>query len=219
MALDRSAVIELLKYPVTIFSILLALIAGKYALGISFGPVAEISPSGVKFTQEAKGEITELASKLNGALVAIEELKKHSPAGDTQSAQAKSTVFQAAQTVSDQTAQLATLSTPLVPDAPKQRGFIWIGDYQSQWNKPMLAPLGTGQPVSVPPEQLGAGTEYLTLGNMVVRDGLPSNDADYFRARKSLGVVPRGTKVRLIRPPTAINREYAVQYWAEIELP
>jgi hypothetical protein len=47
--------------------------------------------------------------------------------------------------------------------------------------------------------------------------GLPSNDADYFRARMSLGVIPRGTSVRLVNAPVAIDRPYAAPYWAQIE--
>ncbi|KAF0811791.1 hypothetical protein IGB42_03598 [Andreprevotia sp. IGB-42] len=43
MADENSTLVELLKYPVAIFSVLLALIIGKYALGITFGLVAEIS--------------------------------------------------------------------------------------------------------------------------------------------------------------------------------
>lgn len=47
--------------------------------------------------------------------------------------------------------------------------------------------------------------------------GLPSNDADCSRVRKSLGVIPRGTSVRLVNAPVAIDRPYAVPYWAQIE--
>lgn len=80
--------------------------------------------------------------------------------------------------------------------------------------------LGAGprdEPVRDSPASLPLSATYTSLGNMVVRDGLPSNDADYFRARASLGVIPRGTSIRLVTAPVAIDRQYAVQYWAQIE--
>lgn len=219
MAEEKSGVIELLKYPVTVLSILFALIIAKFALGISFGVVAEIGPGGVKFAQDAKGEIADLAGKLNGAIVAIEELKRQSSSQEVRSPKVETAIFEATQTVSDQTAQLAKLSSDQPAGTPKQKGFIWIGDYKSGWSKVKLGALDTGQAITVSPEKLLPGTNYSVLGNMVVRDGLPSNDADYFRGRKSLGVIPRGTKVRLVKAPVAIDREFALQYWAEVELP
>jgi hypothetical protein len=217
MAEEKITAVELLKYPVTVFSILLALIIAKFTLGISFGAVAEVGPGGVKFAQDAKAEIADLAGKLNGAVVAIEELKKQSETR-APSAQSQTAVFEATQTVSDQTAQLAKLSSDQPAGTSKQKGYIWIGDYKNGWNRVKLGAVDTGQPIAGSPEKLLPGTEYSVLGNMVVRDGLPSNDADYFGGRKSLGVIPRGTKVRLVKAPVLIDREYVVQYWAEVEL-
>lgn len=211
--------VELLKYPLTILSLLIALIVAKYTLGVSFGAVTEVSLEGVKFTQDAKGEIADLAGKLNGALAAIEELKKQAGSKETFSPRAQSEIFAATQTVSDQTAQLAKLSSVQAAGSPKQKGLIWIGDYKNGWSRVLLSAIDTGKQIVVPPDKLLSGTEYSVLGNMVVRDGLPSNDADYFRGRKSLGVIPRGTKVRLVRAPAAIDRGFAVQYWAEVESP
>jgi hypothetical protein len=218
MAEESSSVAGLLRYPVTVFSILIALIIAKYALGLSFGAVATVGPGGVTFVQDAKAEIADLAGRLNGALAAIEELRKQTAPAGGSSAQAKTAIFAATQTVSDQTAQLAKLTSDQPSGAVKQKGFIWIGDYKNGWNSVKLGNTATGQAVTDPPQKLLPGTEYSVLGNMVVRDGLPSNDADYFRSRKSLGVVPRGTRVRLVRAPVPIDREFAVQYWAEVEV-
>jgi hypothetical protein len=214
-----SSVIELLKYPLTVFSILIALILGKSYLGITFGPITEVSSSGIKFGQDAKGEIADLAGKLNGALKAIEELNKSAAAKSAKSPVVQATVFEATQTVSDQTAQFAKLPTGQMTEGPKPKGFIWVGDYENGWDRVKLGTVDTGQPITAAPTKLLPGTEYRVLANMVVRDGLPSNDAEYFRSRKSLGIVSRGTKVRLVRSPVGINREFAVQYWAEVELP
>ena len=217
---SKSAVwVELLKYPVTILSLLLALVGAKSMLGLQFGAVTELGPGGFKFAQEAKGEIADIASKLNGALAEIEALKKAAPAAQAASAQTQKELFAASQTVSDQTAQLADVAREIAPNGPVTRkGYIWIGDYKTAWGKVMLGNTSQGDaPVTTRPEDLPLGSSYTALGNLVVRDGLPSNDAEYFRARSSLGVVPKGTSLRLVSTPVAINREYAVQYWAQIE--
>ena len=218
MAEEQSKLVELLKYPLVVFSVLVALIIAKYTLEISFGAVSEISKDGIKFSQEQKGELANLASKLNGAIAEIEQLKKNAPVAQTSSAQAQATVFQAAQTVSDQTAQLANIAAKS-PTSTFQQGWIWIGNYKDGWNPTTLSVPNTGQPVAVAPAQLTPGAEYQITGNMVVRDGLPENDAKYYEARKSLGTLPRGTRVRLVAAPTGVERQFAVQYWAKIELP
>lgn len=211
--------VELLKYPVTIFSFVLALVVAKSLLGIQFGQVTELGPGGVKFAQQASAEIADLAGKLNGALAEIEALKKVLPDTRANTDQGRKEVFAASQTVSDQTAALANVTRDPVPNAaPVRRGYIWIGDFSNgNWSKTMLGSGARDDPVKDPPASLALSATYTTLGNMVVRDGLPSNDADYFRARPSLGVIPRGTPVRLVNTPVAIDRQYAVQYWAQIE--
>ncbi len=50
-----------------------------------------------------------------------------------------------------------------------------------------------------------------------MRDGLPANDAEYFRAKKIVGTIGRGTRIRLITSPKGVDREFATQYWAEVE--
>lgn len=211
--------VELLKYPITIFSVLLALAAAKSMLGIQFGQITEFGPGGVKFAREASAEIADLASGLNGALAEIEALKKASPNTQANTDQGRKEVHAATQTVSDQTAALANVAREQAPSALEVRkGYIWIGDFSNgTWGKTMLGSGPSDTPVKGPPQNLALSAAYTTLGNMVVRDGLPSNDAEYFRARASLGVIPRGASIRLVNAPVAIDRQYAVQYWAQIE--
>jgi hypothetical protein len=192
MAEERSNYMELLKYPITVFSILLALIIAKYTLGISFGPISEVGPGGVKFSQETNAKLADLEGKLNGVLVEIDALRKTASLEDTtKRPQIEAEIFEATQTVSDQTAQLASLSTVKQTSGTSQRGFLWIGDYSNKWDRARLGSLDTGQPITLPPDKLQPGTEYKVLGNMVVRDGLPPNDQDYFRSREIVGTITR----------------------------
>jgi hypothetical protein len=215
---EKPYVVELLKDPVVVLTILVALIVAKWTLGISFGAVAEINATGVKFAEGGGAVVAALDARLSGAEAQIEQLKEQLPErlGIVEGKPEKVEVFARQQTVSDQVAQITKFSSA-TGASPKQ-GYIWIGDFgDGRWDRAELGSVQTGQPVAEPPDQLRVGTEYKVLRNAIVRDDLPENNADYFRARKTIGTVSRGTRVRLTKGPFPIDRQYAVQYWAEIE--
>ena len=212
----KASIVELAKYPIAVLSIFLSLVGAKYILGIPFGSVAEITKDGVKFTQDAKGEIASLSAQLNGAMKSIEEIKRQLPTKSL-STEARSEIFEASQTVPDQTAQLTTIKSN---DASAElTGHIWIGDYNkatSTWQRVKLVSPTTNSPLASPPTSVAPGAVFAVSGNMVLRDGLLQNDSSYFQGRKSLGVLPTGTRVRVLSSPVAIDREFAVQYWLQV---
>ena len=216
MAEEKSTLVELAKYPVAVLSIFLALVGAKYVLDIPFGSVSEITKDGVKFTQDAKGEIASLSAQLNGAMKSIEEIKRQLPSKSL-STEAKSEIFEASQTVPDQTAQLTTVKST---DAGAElTGYIWIGDYSkatSTWQRVKLVSPTTNAPLASAPPTIAPGAVFAVSGNMVLRDGLPQNDGAYFQGRKSLGVLPTGTRVKVLSAPVAIDREFAAQYWLQV---
>ena len=219
--MSESTSVELLKYPVAVFSVLLALVVAHYALGLELGLVTEVTASGVKFA-EKKGQatfeaLTSLEGRVNKGLIELEELKKavNKP---VESPELKAKLFEAEQTVSDQTAKVEKIQPPVAGRRSQLSGYIYIGDYNGTWVRPKLAALDAGQAVTVAPSALRMDTEYKLLGNMVVRDGRPENGAEYYRARASLGVVPVGKKVRLLGEPIGFPRAAVTQYWAEIEV-
>ena len=213
--------IELAKYPVLVLSIVLALIILKYSLDLEFGMITEVSTDGLKFSKKsnkaALEAITELELKLNDLSVRLSSIE-NKDTSDSSVEQIKAETFFASQEVSDATATIAKLSPPIQGTKSETLiGWMWVGNYDNEWIKTPFARIDTGQPLEVGPVRMQAGTEYKVLGNMVIRDGLPPNDEDYYRARKSLGIVPRGSIVRLLDSPKGIDREFAVQYWAKIE--
>lgn len=157
-------------------------------------------------------------SRLNEIDLRIAVLEQRIQSVSGTSRQTQLNAFSAAQIVSDKTAQISTLQKEVAPAADALRGYIWIGNYDQAWESPKLARLDTGQPLDLAPSDMLAGTEYTVLGNMVVRDGLPDNNKEYFRGRENLGVVPRGGRVVLLKAPVGIDREFAVQYWVEVEV-
>ena len=214
--------VELLKYPVLVFSVVIALVILKHFLGLEFGVVTEVGTQGVKFAEQSQATLEALAdleARVNESLVRLQavESQLQTPAEETK--RVESAAFLAAQSVSDATAAIARLQEAAVSDrAEKLRGYIWIGNYGRKWEPTKLGHLDTGQPITLPPEQIAPGTTYKVLGNMVLREGLPANDKEYFRGQASLGVVPRGSTVSIGKKPVGIDREFAIQYWAEIEV-
>ena len=218
--MSESTSVELLKYPIAIFSVLLALVVARHALGLEFGLVTEVTASGVKFA-EKKGQatfeaLTTLEGRVTKGLIELEELKK-AVSKPVDSPELKAKLFEAEQTVSDQTAKVEKIQPPTASRRSQLSGYIYIGDYNGSWARPKLA-LEAGQAVSAPPSALRMDTEYKLLGNMVVRDGRPDNGSEYYKARAILGVVPLGRKVRLLSEPIGFARSAVTQYWAEIEV-
>jgi hypothetical protein len=205
-------ILELFKYPVTIVTLLIAVLVAKAA------GVTEISlpgGGGAKFDQQAQASVAALDSKLNAAIQDLQALRREK-AGETKpTKETEEKVFTAAQTVSDQTAQFAKLNRSEAK-APRT-GFIWIGNYRGAWNPVELSTSSGGDAITTPPDRLQAGEEYYVRGNMVIRDGLPGNDETYYRGRQVIGTVTRGAKVKLLATPTGLDREFAVQYWVQVE--
>lgn len=213
---SNSTFIELAKYPVTVLSIFLALAGAKYLLGVRFDTITKISSDGVEFSQEAKGEIASLATQVNALSKTVDELRKET-SDKPLTVEAKAKIAEAAQTVSNQTADLASVK-PAQGEATAARGYIWIGDYDAAgktWSRIRLVAPNSNQAVS--PSSLTIGGEYVVSANLVMRDGQPRNDDDYYRSLATLGVVRNGTRVRLLSAPVAIDRGFAVQYWVQVE--
>ena len=218
MADQASSYVDLAKYPLAVASVFLALVGAKFILGVPFGAVSKITKDGIEFTQEAKGEIASLSSQVNASTKAIEEIKKQLLSKPL-SSEAKSDIFEASQTVSNQTAQIATVGGGASGAGDVASGFIWIGDYaksSSSWPRVKLVSPATNAPLVSAPATVAPGTVFTLSSNMVLRDGLPANDAEYFQGRRSLGVLPSGTRVRIVTAPVGIDREFAVQYWARV---
>ena len=224
MAEKPTVAVELLKYPVMIFTIVLALIIMKFLFGLEFGVVTELSTEGVKFSEQSKATVSalaELEARVEELNLRAEALEKQTPTSAVAETRVRSEAFSLAQTVSDATAKVSRIGEERARGRAKPlRGYIWIGDFDGQWQKQQLLRLDTGQPVELRPEQILNGTEYRVRGNIVIRDGLPANDAQYFS-----GVEPehrRGYQGKQGEDPQPTcgggSRVRRAGYSAEIEL-
>ncbi len=210
--------IEIFKYPILVFSIVLAVLILKVSLGLEFGVVTELSTSGLKFSEQsnqaALKAISELELKLGELSLKVEALEE---GGHPESAMVQNN-FTATQEVSDSTAAIARLTAGTQDSKPTVlTGYMFIGNYTKDWDKTTIGRLDTGYGNTTPPAEMRQGMQYRVLGNMVIRDGLPPNTDEYYRARANIGVVPRNSLVTLLDNPEAVKRDSVVQYWAKVE--
>lgn len=221
--INLSPLLELLKYPVLAFSILMLLLGVRYWVGMEFGLVTELSTDGIKFaaekTDKTYNTVTNLEGRLNKVEVEIEEIKKALPKNSFVVPAAQ--ILEATETVSDQTASIENINGGSPgKGAELVRGYIWIGGYDNEgWHNPRLAYKDSGLPIEGDPKRLKSGTEYQVLGNMVLREELPGSNEKSHKDIKSLGVVPRGAVVRLMGEPKEIERGGRNPYWVSVEVP
>jgi hypothetical protein len=216
--------IDLVKYPVLVLTILICAIIAKYALKLEFGVVTELGTTGVKFAEKSRetgAALADLSGKISAISVELDQIKKQMQTQSPHLVMNDDAAFDAAQTVPDQIAKTA-MALPIpregnakIESAPK--GCIWIGNYKDGWKINKLADSKSGQPITIPPEAIQPGSVFMVMGNMVVREGMPENNPSYFKGKASIGVLSRGTLVRIISAPKAIDRQFTIQYWAEVE--
>ena len=214
--------IELIKYPVLVFSLLAAVVVARFALGIEFGNVTEISTQGLKFAeanQALSKTVTDLETRLNAMQEQIKALEKSNNVDLSYNETVQQDVFYAEQTVSDVTANASRLAAQTTSQEEEVlQGYIWIGDWgEGKWSKVQLASMDSRQPITIPPEQMVAGTQYISLGNLVVRAEWPRNDEINFKGAETNGVIPRGSTLEIITPQD-FDLDTSQQFWAEVRL-
>ncbi len=209
---------ELLKYPILIVSVVLAIIILDN-LGYS---VTSFGSGGIGLEKNAETSV-ELSTKLDSLELVVANLSKlvaqGSPGG---SEEAEITLedkfeFQA----SDLTTKIKQNLRNLKGEDSRKTGWIWIGDYDSttaKWSKIAIKTIGSEEKYSASPELIKRGETYEVMGNMYVREKLPPNTVSYYRSVKSVGIAPKGTEIEVVQQPTGIKRNHATQYWLKIEM-
>jgi hypothetical protein len=208
---------ELLKYPILVGSVLLALIIAKWTIGFDLDKVSKIGF--VEFKEESNAALV----SLEGDLRKLEErVRAHDTLigeGDTLSPAIAQRVIEAGQTVSDQTAELSDVRRIESGSGRKMRGYIWIGNKRGgTWERMQLRPVNDGAPIADISGVL-PGTAFKVRGNMVLRTERPPDDGDYYRNVPAAGTLPRGTEVLIAGQPVLIDRNGLVQCWVEVTLP
>lgn len=232
----KEKLLDLLKYPVLVLSILLAFILAEHFLGIDFSRLAKVGSTGLEFYEEVQeqnlsvssemeNEIDALATKLE---VITERLNTLSAATDNDNPSdtinfEKALVenFLKTQSVSDQIAKFGTRKVNGKRISKALEGYIFIGNFEkatNAWSNTVLLSLEQKK-INISPDDLRINEEIYKVGdNMVLREQLPLNNRAYDKASKSLGVIPKHAIIKIIDKPVGIDREFAVQWWAKVQV-
>ncbi len=90
-------------------------------------------------------------------------------------------------------------------------GSIWIGTVGSNMRSNLNTPAGG----PVQPNVAKAGEEYASNIDIYLRQGEPASDSSQ---KNSLGILPEGTRVRILDNPVHFTRTTGDQYWAKVEV-
>ena len=226
----RELAVQLLKFPVLVLAIFLGLLGANKILGMQFGTVMSIGTDGVKFAErsdELSGEVVKLRTQLDQALYRLEVVEKQrAPSAGARTGEATAAARRHEEQQFDKLQQVTTVaarSKSVSGKDPKaltsgREGYIWIGNYEPSggWSRAKIA---TENGASLPhPKAISVGDEFIVGGNMVLRDGAPTNDEAYFTSRSSIGVVPKGARVIVLETPRTYDRSYAVQCWMKVRI-
>lgn len=221
-----AAVLELCKYPVIAATVLLSMLLLKLMFGIDFGNVTGIKTpmAEVQFGEEQTAAFTDMTMRLQVLEQAVLEFRG-APSSSKPVGRAGVTIEAPAasldtQSVSAQTAVLTNLPTSRKETtAARAEGYIFIGNETGGRKSSMLiGNADDGAALTTPLAQLSEGSEYKALANIVLRKVMPKDDEAYYRASDPLGTIPQGTRIRLKSAPQPVDREFAVQYWAQVEV-
>jgi len=211
--------LELLRYPVVVMSILLGLVGANWLLGLELSRITEFGPSGVKLSEvreDAAFAAADLEQRLDAALARIDSLEMRLDTSTPRSG-ALTSVSEPSEAV----ARLSRATDEAGTVLKGKQGFIWIGNFDAssgEWSEQNLLLAEERTSLHTAPSTIVRGSQYRIAINTYLRDGLPANDDEYFRGRKALGVIPQGTLLTVISKPVSIDREFKVQYWAEVEV-
>jgi hypothetical protein len=140
----------------------------------------------------------------------VQQAQKVVPLSDLKVHEDLSNLVKSSTVVSDATAQRAIVDskagTPVT--VANTTGFMWIGSLQ-RTNLNSLA----GTPVL--PDAVKAGEQYLTGLDIYLRQGLPTPD---YTQQATVGILPEGTRVQVLRAPTSFARPAGDQYWAQVRV-
>ena len=217
---------EMLKYPVIMTTVLLGLFLAQELLGIDLSNLSKLSfgSLAVEFDDKTRNEsssaISEFEIKFSELSNRMDAFEKTTNKRGSLPSQTPKSLSAELNVVSDEVSQLSKSQSRFTKTTLFGRhGYIYVGIYNSsadEWKRAILLRPDSGQPVTSAPDELPVGGMFLLQANIVLRDGLPPNNKEYFKSTKNIGVIPSRTLVALRGQPVGIERKYSVEYWAPV---
>jgi hypothetical protein len=136
------------------------------------------------------------------------------PSTDEQVRKDLNDLVKSSATVSDATAQRAVVDSKSTKPTTLQSnvGFMWIGSAGSTPRSNLNTTVGS----PALPNAVKQGDEYVSGIDIYLRQGPPTG-SDYVQ-QATLGILPEGTRVRVLDNPQSFTRPTGDQYWAKVEV-
>lgn len=119
----------------------------------------------------------------------------------------------------DAAAQLKAVSKPGVLSSVGMTGFLFLGDFDDEsgsWTQYMVVDADSGAKPSTAPGSFAQEQRFALRYLMALRESLPPNTPEYFRAVPEVTTLAEGTVVSIRSPPVRIRRGNRSQYWAKV---
>ncbi len=233
---------EFFKYPIILLCIILVIGAVKlFNVEVNFEgggikAVAKKADTTHKYFQKA---LISLNTKIDSLEAELQESKQNlrssldgkpvNPRVLTDSVQQKliNNVGEKTEIASDNIAQTSVSLQNGLPSSTDTKtflkdvtGVIWIGNYSITGWKPSLLGRSLQTPLDrETPNSLASNQEFFVLGNVILRASFPEVGNNYFRKIPSRGIIPKGTKVKILSSaPKEYKTSRAMQYWVEVRV-
>ena len=214
MSLQGKDWAELLKFPLTIIIGIAAIVVGCLALGVKPATL-QVGELKVELETELRKELVTSNLDINEQVRSEVRNQLKQFGLDSSRLIQKDTVAAVTNVVSDDVAKLAKIETPEGTGTvfKSTEGYIWIGNYFPKTNR-----YGDIQINVKAMSEIEIGKSYFVNGNMVIRQGSPVKNIDYYRGEKKVGLAVKGTEVQVLEKPEAKPFSNYQQFWVKIRV-
>ncbi|MET0675515.1 MAG: ATP-binding protein [Bradyrhizobium sp.] len=161
--------------------------------------------------RQVRSELTAVQEQKNRLEETIRQAQRVVPKADQQVQQDLDTLLKQTSSSSDNLAQRAVVDVKAGAPATlaTDTGYMWIGSMQTgNLNSPSGA--------TVLPDAVKIDGQYLTALDIYLRQGLP--DPATYSQKATAGIMPEGTRVRIMSAPVPFTRPSGDQYWARVQI-
>jgi BMFP domain-containing protein YqiC len=161
--------------------------------------------------RQVRSELTAVQEQKNRLEETIRQAQRVVPKADQQVQQDLDTLLKQTSSSSDNLAQRAVVDVKAGAPATlaTDTGYMWIGSMQTgNLNSPSGA--------TVLPDAVKIDGQYLTALDIYLRQGLP--DPATYSQKATAGIMPEGTRVRIMSAPVPFSRPSGDQYWARVQI-
>lgn len=204
---------DFLKFPITIIVLFLTILLADW-LEIQL-PNITTGDISIEWKNEKNADIQAVKVRVNDLEAAFKTLKAENLSPETEA-----NIVQSAETVDDQVAELSRdVSDPNRTLLKNREGATWIGNLESNNLLKRSQLMNDKGEIIKLIELIQENNSYRVDGNNTLREKIPKPNQGYFNAVPSLGVIPRGTRIRALSSPECLTLGSGLtQCWLKVKV-